>query len=45
LNDDKRPLIGLLHCIVCKETMKIEKSVPDAEERTSFNIVARGAAE
>ncbi len=31
LNDDKSPLIGLLNCIVCKETMKIEKSVPDAE--------------
>jgi hypothetical protein len=33
LNDDKSPLIGLLNCIVCKETMKIEKSVPDAEGR------------
>jgi hypothetical protein len=31
LNDDKSPLIGLLNCIVCKETMKLEKSVPDAE--------------
>jgi hypothetical protein len=33
LNDDKSPLIGLLSCIVCKETMKIEKSTPDAEGR------------
>jgi hypothetical protein len=33
LNDDKSPLIGLLHCIVWKETMKIEKSGPDAEDR------------
>ena len=31
LNDDKSPLIGLLNCIVCKETMKIEKSEPDTE--------------
>jgi hypothetical protein len=31
LNDDKSPLIGLLSCIVCKETMKLEKSAPDAE--------------
>jgi hypothetical protein len=31
LNDDKSPLIDLLSCVVCKETMKIEKSVPDSE--------------
>jgi hypothetical protein len=31
VNDDKSPLIDLLACIVCKETMKIEKSAPDAE--------------
>src|ERR1700687_4768824 len=31
LNYDKSPLIDLLSCIVCKETMKIEKSAPDAE--------------
>jgi hypothetical protein len=31
LNDDKSPLIDLLSCIVCSETMKIEKSAPDAE--------------
>jgi hypothetical protein len=30
-NDDKSPLIDLLNCIVCKETMKIEKSSPDVE--------------
>jgi hypothetical protein len=30
LNDDKSPLIDLLSCIVCKETMRIEKSSPDA---------------
>ena len=30
-NDDKSPLIGLLNCIVCKETMMLEKSAPDAE--------------
>ena len=29
-NDDKSPLIDLLVCIVCRETMKIEKSTPDA---------------
>src|SRR5260370_7240283 len=31
LNDDKSPLIDLMNCIVCRETMKIEKSAPDAE--------------
>ena len=29
-NDDKSPLIDLLTCIVCKVTMKIAKSDPDA---------------
>ena len=29
-NDDKSPLIDLLVCIKCGETMKIEKSTPDA---------------
>ena len=33
MNDDKSPLIGLLVCIGCKETMKLEKSSPDAEGR------------
>ena len=33
LNDDKSPLIDLLTCIVCKRTMKLEKSSPDAEGR------------
>jgi hypothetical protein len=31
LNDDKSPLIGLLSCIVCKETMNLDGSAPDAE--------------
>lgn len=31
VNDDKSPLIDLLVCIECRETMKIEKSDPDAE--------------
>ena len=31
LNDDKSPLIDLLSCFVCKETMRIEKSAPDAD--------------
>jgi hypothetical protein len=30
-NDDKSPLIDLLSCIVCNETMKLEKSSPDAK--------------
>ena len=33
LNDDKSPLIDLLSCFVCKETMRLEKSSPDAEGR------------
>ena len=31
LNDDKSPLLGLMNCIICRQTMKIEKSSPDAE--------------
>jgi hypothetical protein len=31
VNDDKSPLIDLLSCIACNETMTIEKSSPDAE--------------
>jgi hypothetical protein len=31
LNDDKSPLIDLLSCLECKETMRIEKSAPDPE--------------
>jgi hypothetical protein len=30
-NDDKSPLIDLFVCIVCRETMKIQTSTPDAE--------------
>ncbi len=29
-NDDRIPLIDLLVCIICGETMKIEKRTPDA---------------
>ena len=31
LNDDKSPLIDLVSCVVCRETMKLEKSTPDTE--------------
>jgi hypothetical protein len=31
LNDDKSPLIDLLSCPVCEETMKVEKSMPDPD--------------
>jgi hypothetical protein len=30
-NDDRSPLNDLIRCIVCKKTMKLEKSFPDAE--------------
>lgn len=30
-NDDKSPLIDLISCIVCNQTMRLEKSSPDAE--------------
>ncbi len=30
-NDDKSPLIDLIGCVVCNETMKLEQSSPDAE--------------
>ena len=33
VNDDKSPLIDLIRCAVCNETMKLEKSSPDAEGR------------
>jgi hypothetical protein len=45
VNDDKSPLIGLLNCIVCKETMKLENSAPTLKAKTSFSIVASGATE
>ena len=46
LNDDKSPLIDLLTCIVCKRTMKLEKSaLPTLKAGTSFNIVASCATE
>jgi hypothetical protein len=32
-NDDTSPLINLLSCSLCEETMKIEKSAPDADGR------------
>ena len=31
LNDDKSPLIDLISCIVCKETMKLANSSPGTE--------------
>jgi hypothetical protein len=31
LNDDKSPLIDLLACMICEETMKIERSDPDVD--------------
>jgi hypothetical protein len=45
LNDDKSPLIDLLSCLVCEQTMKLEKSSPDVVVGTSFNIVANGVTE
>jgi len=30
-NDDKSPLIDLISCVVCNQTMKLEKSSPDTE--------------
>jgi hypothetical protein len=33
VNDDKSPLTGLMNCIICTQTMKIEKSSPDSEGR------------
>jgi hypothetical protein len=32
-NDDTSPLINLLSCSSCEETMKIERSAPDADGR------------
>jgi len=31
VNDDKSPLIDLITCVVCNETMKLEKSSQDGE--------------
>jgi hypothetical protein len=44
LNDDKSPLIDLLSCFVCKETMKIEKSVPDSEGCDIIQYRCQGCA-
>jgi hypothetical protein len=41
----KAPVIDLLNRIVCNQTMKIEKSSPDAVGRISFNIDSGGAIE
>ena len=30
-NDDKSPLIDLISCVVCNQTMRLEKSSPDTE--------------
>jgi hypothetical protein len=32
-NDDKSPLIDLISCVACNQTMKLERSSPDAEGR------------
>jgi hypothetical protein len=32
-NDDKSPLINLVSCIVCNQTMMLEESSPDLEGR------------
>ena len=29
MNDDRSPLLDLMNCIVCNQTMKLEKSDPD----------------
>jgi hypothetical protein len=39
-NDDKSPLIDLINCIECNQTMKLEKAPPTLKELTSFNIAA-----
>ena len=44
-NDDTSPLINLISCIVCNETMKVEKSSPDTEGGEVINIGAACATE
>ena len=41
MNDDKSPLIDLLSCFVCRESMKIEKSAPDADGRDIIQYCCR----
>ena len=31
MNNDRSPLLDLLTCIVCKQTMKLERADPDSE--------------
>ena len=31
MNDDRSPLLDLMTCIVCKETMVLERADPDGE--------------
>jgi hypothetical protein len=45
VNDDKSPLIDLIRCVVCNETMKLDKAPPTPKEGTSFNIGAACATE
>jgi hypothetical protein len=44
LNDDKSPLIDLMICFVCDETMKIEKSVPDPDGHDTIQYRCRRCA-
>jgi hypothetical protein len=43
VNDDKSPLMDLLSCIACNETMTVEKSSPDAEGQGYHPISLRFA--
>jgi hypothetical protein len=31
VNDDQSPLLNLITCVVCRQTMKLEKIDPDGE--------------
>jgi hypothetical protein len=31
MNDDRSPLLDLMTCIICRQTMKLEKADPDGE--------------
>src|SRR5258708_34988243 len=44
LNDDKSPLIDLMNCIICRESMKIEKSTPDGAGKDTIQYRCGGCA-
>jgi hypothetical protein len=44
MNDDKSPLLDLMSCVVCSQTMKLEKIDPDSALTYLVTLSAREAS-